>query len=90
MILKIICKLKIRESKTVNILIERETGEDSFGWFCRINMILFAFFMHLLLREVSACIVLVGQIVFFLAVAVAMRNAEFFKLFNNLVFASFN
>jgi hypothetical protein len=39
---------------------------------------------------VSACIVLVGQIVFFLAVAVAMRNAEFFKLFNNLVFAFFN
>jgi hypothetical protein len=32
MILKIICKLKITVSKTVNMLIERETGKDNFGW----------------------------------------------------------
>jgi hypothetical protein len=49
-ILKIILELKIPESKTVNILIERETGKDSFGWFSRRNIILFAFFMHLLLN----------------------------------------
>ena len=32
MILKIISKLKITGSKTVNMLIERETGKDNFGW----------------------------------------------------------
>jgi hypothetical protein len=32
MILKIICKLKITGSKTVNMLIDRETGKDNFGW----------------------------------------------------------
>ena len=38
----------------------------------------------------SARTVLVGQIDFFLALAVTMRNAEIFKLFNYLVFAFFN
>jgi hypothetical protein len=38
----------------------------------------------------SARTVLVGQIDFFLAVTMAIRNAEVFKLFNNLVFAFFN